>query len=563
MNRIFQFVLYITLSVFLSLRGQELSSPLDFPLQLSGNFCELRNNHFHAGIDIRTQGTEGHAVHAVADGYISKVSVNPAGYGNAVYIIHPDKKIMTVYGHLQRFVPKIAEMVKEKQYREESFSVELTFDSTTFPVKQRDVIAYSGNSGSSGGPHLHLEIRDLNSNEFMDPLSYYKSMIPDTRKPVIREAVVYPIAGRGVVNGGSDKQHIEVKYDKNGNPVINMQIEAFGEIVLEINVIDRMNGTNFSYGVKDIVVKVDDSVTFHSNPQRFSMDESKYINTYTNYEERLAKQLFYIKTFIEPGNKLRFISGKNSGVIHVEEERIYNIAIALTDIYENRSAISFNIKGKRQDINPLNIKGLDFFEWDKNNHFTRDGIHLFIPENSLYNSICPNYTTGVISGLYSKIHRLNSFPVPLHKPARISIRIDSLIPDSDTDKYGIVKVKQNRITSWTGGSHKDNRIESEITELNDYSVGRDTVNPVITPLNPAKWQENRQIKIRISDNLSGISSFRGEIDGKYALFEYDAKNSLLKYTFDNEKLHPGTHHLKLTVSDRCKNISVYENVFAR
>jgi hypothetical protein len=550
--------------VCLSLKGQELSSPLDFPLQLSGNFCELRNNHFHAGIDIRTQGTEGHAVHAVADGYISKVSVNPAGYGNAVYITHPEKKIMTVYGHLQRFVPKIAGMIKEKQYKEESFSVELTFDSTIFSVKQGDVIAYSGNSGSSGGPHLHLEIRDLNSNEFIDPLSYYKLMIPDTRKPVIQEIIIYPIAGKGVINGSVDKQRIEVKYDKNENPVINTQIEAFGEIVLEIRAIDRMNGTNFSYGLKDIVVNVDDSETFHSNPQRFSMSESKYINTCTNYEERLAKQLFYIKTFIEPGNKLRFISGKNSGVIHLEEERFHNIAIALTDIYGNQSTISFKIKGKRQDINPLNTKGLDFFEWDKNNNFTRDGIRLFIPEKSLYKSLCPNYAaTNATPELYSKIHQLNDFPVPLHKPAKISIRTDSLTANSDTNKYGIVKVKQNRITSWTGGSYKDNWIEAEIMELNDYSVGRDTVNPVITPLNPVKWRENKQIKIKISDNLSGIYSFKGEIDGKYALFEYDPKNSLLKYTFDDEKLHPGIHHLKLSVSDRCKNNSVYENTFNR
>jgi murein DD-endopeptidase MepM/ murein hydrolase activator NlpD len=545
----------------LSLKAQELSSPFDFPLQLSGNFCDLRNNHFHAGIDIRTKGVEGHAVHAVANGYISKVSVNPDGYGNAVYITHTDKKIITVYGHLQRFMPRLAEEVKEKQYQEESFSVELHFDSTGFPVKQGDVIAYSGNTGSSGGPHLHLEVRDLGNNEYIDPLIYYKSMIPDTRKPVIQGIIVYPVAGEGVVNGSAAKQHIEVKYDENENPVINKQIEAFGKIGLEIRATDRMNGTSFSYGLRDIVVETDDTVTFHSNPQRFFIDESKYINTYTDYEEWSAKKLFYMKMFIEPGNKLRFISSKNSGFINVEEERIYNITFLLTDIYNNKLTFPLKIKGKKQPVNPLNTKELDFLKWDRKNSFTKDGLRLSIPENSLYKSIFPNYITDTLSGFYSKIHRINDFPVPLHKPAEISIRIDSLLPNSDSNKYGIVKVKQNKITSWIGGSYKDGWIETEIRELNDYSIGRDTINPVISPVNLAKWRENKQITIRISDNLSGVAAFRGEIDEKYALFEYDAKNSLLKYTFDNNKLHPGYHHLKLTVSDRCNNNSIYEHAF--
>jgi hypothetical protein len=268
-----------------------------------------------------------------------------------------------------------------------------------------------------------------------------------------------------------------------------------------------------------------------------------------------------MKMFVEPGNKLRFISSQNSGFINVEDERIYNITFQLTDIYGNKLTFPLKIKGKEQPVNSLNTKESDFLEWDRKNTFTKDGLYLFIPENSLYKNICPNYITDTLSGFYSKIHRINDFPVPLHKPTKISIRIDSLLPNSDSNKYGIVKVKQNRITSWTGGSYKDGWIETEIRELNDYAIGRDTVNPVISPINPAKWRENKQITIRISDNLSGVSAFRGEIDEEYALFEYDAKNSLLKYIFDNNKLHPGYHRLKLTVSDRCKNQSTYEYAF--
>ena len=559
MNKFLLFTIVLILTGFTSAKAQSLANPLDFPMQLSGNFCDLRAGHFHAGIDIRTQGTEGHAVHAVAKGYISRVSVSSSGYGNAIYLTHPENNLMTVYGHLQRFTPNLAERVKEQQYAKESFSIDLTFDSTEFPVKQGDIIAYSGNTGSSGGPHLHLEVRDLKNNELIDPLTFYKSMIPDTRKPVIRGIIVYLVEGKGVVNNSTQKQKIDVTYDNNENPIIKTDIEAWGEIGLEIKAIDRMTGTNFSYGVRDIVVKTDDTETFRSNPQRLFIDESKYINTYTDYAEWSESGQFYINTFVEPGNKLRFITKRNAGILSIDEERIYNITFTLTDIYGNKSVIPLKITGKKQEIHSIDTKKLPLLTWNKDNSFTDNGIRLSIPSNSLYKNLYPKHKIVKMDGLYSLVHQLCDFAVPLHKSAKISIRIDSLIPDSNTDRYGIVKVKKGKITSWLGGGYKDGWIESDISELTNYGISRDTVNPVITPLNPTKWRENKQIRIKISDDLSGIYSFKGEIDGKYALFEYDAKKALLKYTFDNERVPPGYHRIKLTVIDRCGNRSVYEN----
>ncbi|MDR2148823.1 MAG: M23 family metallopeptidase [Tannerella sp.] len=557
----FLWVTVVLVGTVFSVQTQNLANPFDFPMQLSGSFCDLRAGHFHAGIDIRTQGTEGHAVHAVANGYISRVSVSPSGYGNAVYITHPESNLITVYGHLQRFTKNLTQKVKEQQYAQESFSIDLTFDSTEFPVKQGDIIAYSGNSGSSGGPHLHLEVRNLENNELIDPLTYYKSKIPDTRKPIIRGIIVYPVENKGIANNSARKQKIDVTYDANENPLIKTNIEAWGDIGLEIRAVDRMNGTNFSYGVRNIVVETDDTETFHSNPQRFFVEESRYLNTYTDYAEWSESGHFYINTFVEPGNNLRFITARNAGIISIDEERTYNITFTLTDIYGNKSVIPLKIKGKEQKINSVDTENLLLFGWDKDNRFTDNGIRLSIPPGGLYKNLYPNYKILESNGFYSPVHQFLDFPVPLHKPAQISIRIDSLIPDSNTDQYGIVKVKNGKITSWIGGSYMDGWMEADISELSYYSVSRDTVNPVITPLNTAKWRENKQIRIKISDTLSGIYSFRGEIDGKYALFEYDSKNALLKYTFDNERVPPGYHRIKLTVIDRCRNKSVYENAF--
>jgi murein DD-endopeptidase MepM/ murein hydrolase activator NlpD len=555
-------IIFTLVSGCFCLNAQKLASPFDFPLQLAGGFCELRTNHFHAGLDIRTQGTEGHAVHAVANGYISRVSVSPGGYGNAIYITHSELKLVTIYGHLQRFNTELAKMVKKKQYEKESFSIDLDLDSALFPVKQGEIIGYSGNSGSSGGPHLHLEVRDLKTNEMLDPLNYYQSMIPDTLKPVLKGIMIYPVEDKGVVNGSAKKQKIEIQFDAKGNPVVKTPIEVWGKIGLGIRATDRMNGTNFSYGLKSIIVEEDNTEIFKSLSDRFSIEESKYINSYTDYEEWSVNRTFFIKTFIDPGNKLRFISGRNSGIINIDEERIYNITFTLKDIYGNTSKIPLQIEGKKQEIPKFDDSGSILFKWNKGNKLETNKFRIKIPINGLYANVHVKENSYKNEKFYSPVYQITTMPVSLKKSAEISILADSLTKNFNPNQLGIVSVKNNNY-SWIGGTCKDGWMVAKISTLGGFSIARDTIKPVITPLNSAKWRVNKQIRFKISDNLSGISSFRGEIDGKYALFEYDSKNAILKYIFDNERLLPGQHRLTLVVSDQCGNNTIYKNTFTR
>ncbi|MDR0575821.1 MAG: M23 family metallopeptidase [Tannerella sp.] len=564
MNKIFVAIvafLSVTMSS-IQTEAQRLANPFDFPIQLSGGFCDLRAHHYHAGIDIRTKSGEGHAMHAVQKGYISRVSVRPWEYGLAIYITHPDDNLITVYGHLQKFNHRIAEIVKEKQYENENYSVDIKFEPDIFPIKQGDLIGYSGNSGSSGGPHLHFEVRDMQTGEWIDPLIFYKSDVPDTCKPLVRGLKIYPTEGKGMVNGNNKKQNIEFKLDKNDQPVIAATIEAWGEIGLGIRAVDRMDGTGFSYGIKDILLTVDSVEMFRSHADRFSPEESKYINSYTDYEEWSDKRIFYIKTFVDPGNRTQFIASRNSGKININEERIYNILITLTDIYGNTSKVPMKIKGKKQDITPPDAIGAKLMRWYDYNAFSAKGVRLTIPLNSLYNSIHMRYDTSFVKEYFSLVHTLHNSPVPLHTPAQLSIRIDSSFTSTNTDQFGIVRItNSNGKTSWIGGAYHDGWIDAEISELGTYTVTRDSAPPVIRPIDPGKWREKKKISIRITDDLSGVSIYRGEIDGKYALFEYDGKNALITYTFDNERLHPGYHRLKLTVTDRRGNKSTYEYSF--
>jgi hypothetical protein len=560
----------IRISLFIILFGavfrpvaQQLSNPLDFPIQLSGGFCDLRANHFHAGIDFRTKGSEGHALHAVSDGYIARVSVSPWGYGHAIYIAHPEDGIMTVYGHLQRFAAPIAGIVKDKQYKAESFAVDCKLKPDVLPVKRGDLIGYTGNTGSSGGPHLHFEVRDLQNNDLLNPLVYYKTRVPDTKKPQVKGLMVYPVEGKGVVNGSSRKQKIALKNDLNENPVVDAEIEAWGEIGLGIRAVDRMDGTNFSYGLKDILQTVDGRETFRSYADRFSFDESRGINSYIDYAEWSHNRVFYIKTFVEPGCNLRMVASRHSGIIRIDEERIYQVVITLSDLFGNTCKASIRIKGKKQKIQPADTTGTHRMRWYDYNTFSSKGIRLHIPRNSLYNNIRMRYRAYSLTDYQSAVHTLHPTPVPLHCPAQLSIHIDSACESVRDRQLGIVKIGRNGRPSWIGGTFRDGWMDAEINELGDYAVAYDLNPPEITPIDPDKWQERKQIKIRVTDDLSGISKYRGEIDGQYALFELDGKKALLTYDFDPTRLHPGYHRLKLYLTDGCGNRSVYEHTFIR
>ncbi|MDR3250502.1 MAG: M23 family metallopeptidase [Tannerella sp.] len=544
-------------------KAQNPANPLDFDMSLSGGFCELRANHFHAGVDVRTKGVEGHSVHAVAKGYVSRVTVSPFGYGLAVYITHPGDSIISVYGHLQRFNSHIAAIVKEKQYKNESYTVDIKFDPGAIPVSQGEVIAFSGNSGSSAAPHLHLEIRDMKNGDYLDPLVYFKKYIKDTRKPFVRELVIYPVEGKGVVNGSSKKQIIKVETDKNENPVVDAAIEAYGAIGLGIRAIDRMDGTTFSYGIKDILQTVDSVETYRSYADRFAYEESRYLNSYTDYEEYSRRNVFYIKTFVEPGNRAGFIASRNSGIINITEEREYNVTVALSDIYKNVSKVNLKIKGRKQDIAPPDTAGNKLMRWYDYNSFSTKGIRLTVPRNSLYSNLYMAYSAIADNKYYSPIHVLHNSPVPLHSSAQLSISVSEQLTPPNTKQLGIVRINsRNGNAVWIGGSYRDGWLDSEIQELGKYTVSRDVDPPVITPVNPDKWINGRQITVRIKDDLSGVYTYRGEIDGKYALFEYDAKKALITYKFDDKRLRPGSHRLRITVTDQCGNRSRYEYAFS-
>ena len=537
--------------------AQQLRKPMDIPVLLSGNFGELRSNHFHSGIDFKTQGVEGKPIHSVQDGYVSRISVSPWGYGNGLYITHPDGTT-TVYGHLQKFSQKITAYLKEKQYEQESFNVNLSLTPAELPVKEGELVALSGNTGSSGGPHLHFEVRDTETEEPMDPIEYYKDLIKDTQAPKIQGIMVYSMPGKGVVNGSRRKLELKPVTAKNGKQTLTGKIEAWGEIGLAVKGYDYMDNTSNIYGIKDITLTADSQVIFHSNLDRFAFDESRYLNSFTDFEEWKEHRSFYIKSFVDPGNRLRFIESLNRGILTIDEPRTYHLTYQLADAFGNTTQLSIQIEGKEQPIPEVDTENTELFHWWSDNRFGAKGIRLTIPKGNLYDDLYFHYSVKEDSAALGATHILHNKPVAFHKSATLSLRLqtDTL---ENKQQYGIVRLQNGR-RSWTGGVYRNGWVDADIKEMGSYTLGQDLVPPTITPLNPATWVSKQAIALRLSDNLSGVQTYRGEIDGQYVLFEMNSK-SVITYHFDKERLARGKHTLKLVVTDACGNQSTYTYPF--
>ena len=537
--------------------AQQLRKPMDIPVLLSGNFGELRSNHFHSGIDFKTQGVEGKPIHSVQDGYVSRISVSPWGYGNGLYITHPDGTT-TVYGHLQKFSQKITAYLKEKQYEQESFNVNLSLTPDELPVKEGELVALSGNTGSSGGPHLHFEVRVTETEEPMDPIEYYKDLIKDTQAPKIQGIMVYSMPGKGVVNGSRRKLELKPVTAKNGKQTLTGKIEAWGEIGLAVKGYDYMDNTSNIYGIKDITLTADSQVIFHSNLDRFAFDETRYLNSFTDFEEWKEHRSFYIKSFVDPGNRLRFIESLNRGILTIDEPRTYHLTYKLADAFGNTTQLSIRIEGKEQPIPEIDTENAELFHWWSDNRFGAKGIRLTIPKGNLYDDLYFRYSVKEDSAALGATHILHNKPVAFHKSAKLSLRLQTDTLDNK-QQYGIVRLQNGR-RSWTGGVYRNGWVDADIKEMGSYTLGQDLVPPTITPLNPATWVSQQAITLRLSDNLSGVQTYRGEIDGQYVLFEMNSK-SVITYHFDKERLARGKHTLKLVVTDACGNQSTYTYPF--
>ena len=544
----YKWIVGLMMSVSLGVSAQEASEkiftpPFDFPLTLSGNFGELRANHFHGGLDFKTQGAVGKPIRNIADGYVSRVTVTPGGYGQAVYMVH-DNGYTSVHGHVLRFDPAIAKVVEEYQYANETFEVDLEFGPDEFRFAQGEVFAWSGNEGYSFGPHLHMEIRRNDTGEYIDPLQFYKDKIKDTTPPRATHFMIYPQRGKGIVNGSQKKQSFS--FTQTNKPIV-----AWGEIAAGIKAYDYMDGTHNNYGVRSVTLYVDSVEVFRSTVDGFLPDENRMINAWTDYEEYVTKTSWYMRSQVLPGNRWRMLEANDKGgVVTIDEERDYVFRYELEDLYGNSRNYTFKVKGKPQDIELWNPEGKNYLRWNRKNVVWDLGLELTLPEGMLYDDVELNYSLRRDSNAISYEYQLHDVPVPLHAGCMLKIGVQEY-PIADMDKYYVVQKKKGRKAS-VGGYFENGFMHASIRELGTYTVGIDTIAPRVIPLNKAQWNRGN-IQFRISDAETGIKNYKVYIDGKFALFAFSSKNARLKMK-QPERIKKGVpHELEVIVTDNCGN----------
>lgn len=542
------------------LLGDYFSAPLNIPLVLSGTFGELRSNHFHGGIDIKTQGVEGKLVLAAAEGYVARIKVSPYGYGKVIYINHPNG-YQTVYAHLQRFSESIEAYVRAEQYRQERFDVELYPDKNKLTVKKGEVIALSGNTGGSGGPHLHFEIRDEWGERALNPLSFGIN-IPDKISPDLYklyhyqfDTTMHAVARNEITTYSKGGGKYSVPYD-----TIRVQnLFSFG-----VESTDKLDQAANKNGIYKLESFFNGEKIFEFNTSAIRFSETRYLNAHIDYDLKMEQGKMIHKAFKEQGNLLSaYPFYQNHGIV-ATQDTFGHYKLIISDFKGNQSILEFYVKidTNVSQVKPKNNAGT-LFGFNKEIQLKEDHFVLHIPANALYNNALLTFDVRKANAnSYSKEIVFPHENIPLHKSASLSIKVDSL-PKDPSKLVVVQKVKGKR--SVLLGSLSKGYFTVNTKNLGSFVVTRDTQSPVIKPVNisnAANLRSTSRINIKVSDDLSGIKKYRAEIDGKWILMEYEPKSALLFHTFEG-KATGSKHHFKLQIWDEVNNSSTFECNFIR
>lgn len=553
--------------------------PIEAYNGFAGTYGELRGNHFHCGLDLRTGGVEGKRIYAADDGYVSKISVSAWGFGNMIMITHPSG-YKTIYGHLQRFAPVYQELLRKKQYDESEWNQEIEFSPTDFPVKKGDLIAYSGNTGSSGGPHLHFEVRDENGYPVNLQLSdTYK--IKDAEKPIIRDIQLvgyvpldeayfsFPISLASNETKYVTKKVIKTnskgkKYTTTTKVPVKDAVSSVTEVpsgfYVAVDAYDALNANSGKLAIYKYEVYIDEDLFFSFEAGNIPYSTGRYIASLLDHRLRLEKGRYYVKTQLDPANELKDrIFALKGGVCTLRDTLEHLVTVIVHDISGNTSTKQFKVRrniDKFTSIIPSSSYGM-LMKWDEKNVFKENDFYLTVPEGSLYSNIF--FTTSryerkdKFSPYYWKIGDKN---IPLHKGATLELKCS--LPDSLASKAVIAKRSDKGSLSSVGGNYNSltRSIVGNISSFGNYVVAVDTIAPHVTfKFNEGAKVSSNVLKIAIGDNLSGVENFKVMIDNHWVVAEYDGKTSTLNVPLADAKIvRAKSHTMVVELTDGVGNM---------
>ncbi|PRD54797.1 M23 family peptidase [Sphingobacterium gobiense] len=537
-------------------------NPLNVAMDASGTFGELRSTHFHAGDDYRTQQRIGLPLHAAAEGYVSRVRVQIGGGGNSVYIDHPNG-YTTVYLHMDKFNDALTNIIRAEQYKQQRFDVDVTVDSGVVKLTKGQYIGNAGNTGASGGPHLHFEIRDTKTQRPLNP-QLFGLRFNDRFLPTINNIMVYDL-NDDLFNEHTPRQAMQVKAIRNGIYTLtqNTPIKVNGKFGLGINTIDRHRAGGFRNGVYSIELFINGEAISTVVFEELDFNTSRGIHSYIDYPYWRKTKAKVQKSFKDPGNPIEIFKVlKNVGVISLPDDKVYDAKYVVKDIAGNCSELNFKIQTAAvAQRTQQKRQGAQLFKYNTENTFENQDIRINMPTGVLYSDLDFTYNTAPQpAGGYSVIHRVHNNLTPLFSTYNLRIKPTNL-PAHLESKALLASVENGS----EGGKFEDGWVTVNTRNLGSFYVAVDTVAPTITPRNLSNGKNvsaQRKIDFTIRDNFSGIQSFNGYIDDRWVLMEYDPKNKHLWHTFDSS-LSKGQHTFKLMVKDWKDNEQVYEVKFIK
>lgn len=540
-----------------------LVAPVTSEMSVTGSFGELRNNHFHAGIDLRAgSGLHGDDILSAADGYISKIIIDSDDYGKSMYIAHPNG-MMTVYGHLNDFRKDISEYIKAKQYLNKSFQLELKFDPDDFPVKAGEQVAFMGNTGASRGKHLHFELRNASGEEVWDPFSFGLHL-KDEIKPIIRRIKVYGYDVEG--DEVSSKVYSKSMIEKNLTT-----IEIPGDVFsVGLDAMDRSNNSWNYIGIKSIKMMIDGGMFYHYSADKWRTDETKYINAHIDYYAKAAAKGQFHRCFILSGNKMNlYHSLQNDGFFFMSDSMEHEVNLVTGDANGNESEINFKIRKKPFITKVIASQYADVIYHDLEKTFIQENAELKYSAGSVYENLnCELRTfSNTMAMSYSNWVSIFPYSNPVHLKAEIKLKAEKSIPNQLMNKC-FMAIKRGASVQSIGGQWNGNYLQSKARSFGPYSIMMDTLAPSIKPiLNKKKKFPKGEICFRLSDNIPTAKElpdiyYEASVDGQWVLMEYDKKTSLIRHKFE-DWLSLGSHNYEILVRDVLGNQKIYKGSFIR
>ena len=546
-------VLGILLSIF--------TPPVDYEISLAGNFGEPRPNHFHGGLDVRTEGVEGKHIYAIADGYVSRITVGKDGFGNAVYVTHPTGQT-SVYCHLKSFSPRIKAALRRYQYKHQTCEADARLTPLDVPVSQGQFIALSGNTGHSTAPHLHLEVHDTRTWNMLDPYQFLHEFIEDTVPPQIHQIMAIP--------QGDSKMGFAIWAD------------------------DYMQGAYNHYGIHETLLYVDGQMVFHSVVDNIPVSMNRMVNSWGYYDYWARHRRWFMKSFKDPGNTLSCLqTDENRGIIDFSEPRDYHLEYVLRDFKGNETRRPFTVTGGPSVSVPSAVLLSPYaafssssaalsspyaalsspsaalsspyaatssqpyiLRWNRTTAISRPGLQLIIPYGSIAADAPIHPVVTHRSDAWSDACQFSTSSLPLMHEAELTLYANPPFTTFDPSKLYIT----DENARYLGGDFHDGWVTGHIRELSSrYEVAYDDQPPTVNPITLT----GDILRLSVTDGKSGIAKWTATIDDRFIVFDAIEKSATYACFLRESWLRrSGTQHrLHFEVTDHRQNTRVFDTTF--